>query len=55
MYLLDDEKRPVSTRGVLVTGEDTRTESYHRADAAAGVIGHVRIVWCIARRRRRPD
>ena len=23
MYLLDDEKRPVSTRGVLVTGEDT--------------------------------
>ena len=23
MYLLDDEKRPLSTRGVLVTGEDT--------------------------------
>ena len=47
-----------STRGALVTGEDTCInviECSHRADAAAGVIGHVRIVWCIARRRRRPD
>ena len=58
VYRLDDEKLPVNTRGVFVTGEDNCInviEGSHRADAAAGVIGHVRIVGCIARRRRRPD